>query len=74
MLTITYNYRCDICGQEIWPSDKYQIGPNVPAQNMSLPIPKPIPAIGQFDACSECLHVARDAVRSRVVDNLNLYP
>lgn len=61
---ITYEYWCDICGEEIRARDQYNIQPMVPAQNMHWPVPANCvgQCVGQSHVCHQCLTLGVDVI------------
>jgi hypothetical protein len=71
-LKLTYEMTCDFCGANIGGKDEYTLAPYAPAQDMRLPSPRTNGCgLGEWMACPECIHKAREAVKVVKVGCIN---
>lgn len=68
MITITYQYTCDICEKPISEPETYKVMPFVPARITAIPHPQYRNQVGFAHVCNECFCAAAAALHARYAD------
>jgi hypothetical protein len=64
MITITYQYSCDVCDAKSDEDETYRILPFMPAQDTALPRPRYRNPVGMAHVCDSCFCKAAAALRA----------